>query len=333
MKIVAGLGSIDEYIPYVKAGADEFFCGYVPYSWTEKYGTLLPLNRREVLCSNVQLGAFSELEILASMVKKYEKPVHLTFNSLYYIPEQYLEIANIIIRCMSIGFQSFIIADPALNLKRLIFHRKNSIEDMGSIISKAGQTTEFEAFALNEMCQFTGAFCNSLHCDEMCHLCLVPYELGRIRECVSAENRLKTSPLPVKLQENEMKNIGSAENVDEPEDDSYLCGQTGCGLCALYSLKKAGITHLKLVGRGNYIDYMERDIRNLRKALEILKDVLDMEKTGNIPAGLKAEETYISQMKKELFGSAGKCSGMCYYMNVLSFCKNNRSGEHIKRRK
>lgn len=77
MKIVAGLGSIDEYIPYVKAGADEFFCGYVPYSWTEKYGTLLPLNRREVLCSNVQLGAFSELEILASMVKKYEKPVHL----------------------------------------------------------------------------------------------------------------------------------------------------------------------------------------------------------------------------------------------------------------
>lgn len=83
MKIVAGLGSIDEYIPYVKAGADEFFCGYVPYSWTEKYGTLLPLNRREVLCSNVQLGAFSELEILASMVKKYEKPVHLTFNSFF----------------------------------------------------------------------------------------------------------------------------------------------------------------------------------------------------------------------------------------------------------
>ncbi len=366
MKIVAGFGSIDEYIPYVKAGADEFFCGYVPYSWTEKYGTLLPLNRREVLCSNVQLGAFSELEILAAMIKKYKKQVHLTFNSLYYIPEQYPELANIIIRCMSIGFQSFIIADPALflylrqqkincdihlsgetaevnsemlksfekrNPKRLIFHRKNSIEDMRSIISKAGQTTEFEAFALNEMCQFTGAFCNSLHCDEMCHLCLVPYELGQIGECVSAENRLKTSALPVKLQENEMKNIGSAKNVDEPEDDSYLCGQTGCGLCALYQLEKAGVTHLKLVGRGNYTDYMERDIRNLRQALEILKDVLNMEKTGNIPAGLKGEETYISQMKKELFGPVGRCSGMCYYMNVLSFCQSNRSDEHIKWRK
>ena len=141
------------------------------------------------------------------MIRKYKKPVHLTFNSLYYIPEQYPEIVNIIIRCMSIGFNSFIVADPALllylrqsrinceihlsgetaevnsgmikyfekkNLKRLIFHRKNSIEDMNSIINKAGNLTEFEAFTLNEMCQFTGAFCNSLHCDEMCHLCLVP---------------------------------------------------------------------------------------------------------------------------------------------------------------
>ena len=293
MKIVAGLGSVDEYIPYVEAGADEFFCGYVPYSWTKKYGALLPLNRREVLCSNVQLGAFSELEILAAMIRKYKKPVHLTFNSLYYIPEQYPEIANIIMRCMSIGFNSFIVADPALllylrqsrinceihlsgetaevnsgmikyfekqNLKRLIFHRKNSIEDMNSIINKAGNSTEFEAFTLNEMCQFTGAFCNSLHCDEMCHLCLVPYELGRIREGVSAES--------------------VDENVDEPEDDGYLCGQTGCGLCALYQLEKAGVTHLKLVGRGNYTEYMERDIKNLRKALEILKDVLDMEKTS-----------------------------------------------------
>jgi len=66
MKIVAGLGSVDEYIPYVQAGADELFCGYVPYNWTKKYGTVLPLNRREVLAYNVQLGSFSELEILSN---------------------------------------------------------------------------------------------------------------------------------------------------------------------------------------------------------------------------------------------------------------------------
>lgn len=36
MKIVAGLGSVDEYIPYVLAGADELFCGCVPYNRTKK---------------------------------------------------------------------------------------------------------------------------------------------------------------------------------------------------------------------------------------------------------------------------------------------------------
>ena len=48
MKITVGLGSIDEYERFVQAGADEFFCGYVPFSWAEKYGTVMPLNRREV---------------------------------------------------------------------------------------------------------------------------------------------------------------------------------------------------------------------------------------------------------------------------------------------
>ena len=107
MKITAGLGSADEYIRFVEAGADEFFSGFVPYSWTEKYGTVMPLNRREVLCYHVQLGAFSELEILSEMIRKYKKPVHLTFNSLYYIPQQYPEIVEIIENCMKLGFMSY----------------------------------------------------------------------------------------------------------------------------------------------------------------------------------------------------------------------------------
>ena len=54
MKIVAGLGAVDEYIRFAEAGADEFFCGYVPYEWSREYGTELALNRREVLNYQVQ---------------------------------------------------------------------------------------------------------------------------------------------------------------------------------------------------------------------------------------------------------------------------------------
>ena len=167
MKIVAGLGSIDEYETFVKAGADEFFCGYVPFSWAEKYGVIHPLNRREVLFYNVQIGSMSELQILKKMVDYYGKPVELTFNSIYYTGEQYPVIAEIITQCMAAGFENFIIADPALMLylrqqkincgihlsgetaevnrgmleqmlpfgiRRVIFHRKNSLEDMQSCI-------------------------------------------------------------------------------------------------------------------------------------------------------------------------------------------------------
>ena len=315
MKIVAGLGSIDEYETFVKAGADEFFCGYVPFSWAEKYGVIHSLNRREVLFYNVQIGSMSELQILKKMVDYYGKPVELTFNSIYYTGEQYPVIAEIITQCM---------ADPALMLylrqqkincgihlsgetaevnrgmleqmlpfgiRRVIFHRKNSLEDMQSCIKEADFPHEYEAFILNELCHFSGAFCNSLHCDELTHLCRVPYELGNLHKKEETDAAQKDVAETDRIQGKEGKGLP----LDE---DGYLTGSTGCGLCALYRMKQVGITHLKLVGRGNYTDFMEKDIRQLRKALDIL------EKSDN-------ELQYQREMKASLFPDG--CSQNCYY--------------------
>lgn len=332
MKLTVGLGSVDEYIRFSEAGADEFFCGYVPYSWTQKYDTIMPLNRREVLCSNVQLGAFSELEILSSMIRDYQRPVHLTFNSLFYLPEQYPEIAKIMKACMCLGFQSYIIADPALilylrehnidceihlsgetgevnsrmvdffqqfSLKRVIFHRKSSFDDMKTVINAEKSydglraETEFEAFILNEMCQFTGAFCNSLHCDELGHLCRIPYWLKPLKEsCTGSSFRQLRPSVPAASSQTDVPN-----DSDLPE--GYLCGATGCGLCALYRLREIGITHLKLVGRGNYTDFMEQDIRMLRQALAILETST-------------SEKDFQQNMRKQLFPQG--CSSHCYYL-------------------
>ena len=339
MKITSGLGSIDDYPRYVRAGADELFCGYVPFSWSEKYGTVLPLNRREVLNYNVQIGSFSELEILANMVQKYQKPVHLAFNSLYYRQEQYEEITQIIQQCRSIGFDSYILADPALLVylrkekidcevhlsgdlgtvnsamtevfakeypKRIIFQRKNTISEMRAVIrhitaqKEAARKewtypTEFEAFALNELCQFSGAFCNSLHCDEMGYLCRVPYWK---KPMSFSESKLEKQEKNRPGENISISEWDSASELMNPvSEDGYLCGATGCGLCTLKQLSDAGITHLKLVGRGNYTDFMERDIRNLRSTLEILEDS-------------STEEEYIRAMKAELFPNG--CSHMCY---------------------
>lgn len=324
MKIVAGLGSIDEYETFVKAGADEFFCGYVPFSWAEKYGVIHPLNRREVLFYNVQIGSMSELQILKKMVDYYGKPVELTFNSIYYTGEQYPVIAEIITQCMAAGFENFIIADPALMLylrqqkincgihlsgetaevnrgmleqmlpfgiRRVIFHRKNSLEDMQSCIKEADFPHEYEAFILNELCHFSGAFCNSLHCDELTHLCRVPYELGNLHKKEETNAAQKDVAETDRIQGKEGKGLP----LDE---DGYLTGSTGCGLCALYRMKQVGITHLKLVGRGNYTDFMEKDIRQLRKVLDILENS-------------DSEAQYQKKMKASLFPDG--CSQNCYY--------------------
>lgn len=321
MKLAAGLGSVDEYIPYVQAGADELFCGYVPDSWMCRFGTSQPLNRREVLYYNVQIGSFSELEILRNMIEHYRVPVTITLNSPFYTPKQYPAIREIIDRCRSIGFCSFIVADPALLLflhqegitgirlhlsgetaevnnlmveemrslgvNRVIFHRKTGIDDMRHcILSQAERhpeiPLEYEAFVLNEMCHFTGAFCNSLHCDELAHMCRVPYRLGGLRSALETapSNRQTPKELPAGVP-------------------GYLTGQSGCGLCALWKLREAGITHLKLVSRGNHEDDTLRDIAQLKKALLILEHS-------------ESDAEYQEEMRRMLFPS-GRCSGQCYY--------------------
>ena len=158
---------------------------------------------------------------------------------------------------------------------------------------------------LNEMCQFTGAFCNSLHCDELGHLCRVPYWMEPVHE--TAEKKIESA---AGFCEDKTEIVLTADKFgDENEKDTdmdekydasgYLCGATGCGLCALYRLRDAGITHLKLVGRGNYTDFMEKDIRNLKAALEILENT-------------DTEVAFRTEMKKQIFPYG--CSGSCYYL-------------------
>lgn len=308
MKIVAGLGALDDYRVLAQAGADEVFCGYVPYSWNKKYGNLMPLNRREVLYYHVQIGSFSEMQILSKMMDAIGVPVTITFNALYYTEQQYQEIAEMIASLMQIGFSRYIIADIGLvaylrqqgidckihisgemgevnrltfsflkpyEISRMIFHRQNTITDMQSCIQNNNQDTsfstmEYEAFFLNERCQFHGGYCNSMHCDELTHLCRVPYQLVPI-----------TGQNPITEQ----------REKELPE----VIGMTGCGLCALPKLKEAGITHLKIVGRGNFAECMARDIQFVRQAIGLL------------------EEDEVSYRENIMHLLGDRCSHNCYY--------------------
>ena len=301
MKITAGLGRVEDFERYADAGADEVFCGWEPFEWRKKYGVLSPVNRREVLLYPVQIGALADMKLLARLSRRRGVPAAVTFNATCYAPAQYREIAGMIDALLDMGIGRFILADPALILflrdrgcpgqihlsgefgelngaasfpremgaARIIFHRKVSPDEMASLI-RLNPGMEYEAFALNERCFYTGAFCQSLHCDELPHLCRVPYRLGGVsRPVVEAD-------------------------APPEEPDMERLGAGGCGLCALKRLRDAGVTHLKLVGRGNRPDRMERDIRALRQALDLLE-----------------RGDYEAAVKKALFPAG--CGGACYY--------------------
>ena len=207
MKITAGLGALENLPRLAAAGADEVFCGYVPVSWLEKYGNFTPLNRREVLLQGLQIDSMSDLKLLRRMAEDCGVAVSLTFNALYYLPEQLPLLCELFMELKQIGLDRWILADPALMLhlmqnrigghihlsgeagcfspdalaffrrlgvERCIFPRKMTPEEMAACIATAPEL-EYEAFALNENCHFSGAHCLSLHCDELEALCRVPY--------------------------------------------------------------------------------------------------------------------------------------------------------------
>ena len=285
LRITAGLGCIDDYEPFVQAGADELFAGYVPEEWTRRFGARTPMNRREVLMYNTQLGSMSELMILSEMVRTYKVPVALAFNFPVYTNAQREYLAGLAKTLAGLGFTEIIAADEKLigmltssrvhvsgeygeinrlnaallrraGAKRIIFPRQTAIEEMRSVIAHVPDM-EYEAFVLNERCHFTGAYCASLHRDELCHMCRVPYRLP-----------------------------GFPETEREPREGFAAAG---CGLCALGMLEAAGITHIKLVSRGNDTKSTVRDIQMLRRALD----------------------TRPEEIRRVFFG--GGCPGECYY--------------------
>ncbi len=329
IKITAGMGSIDDYIPFVEAGADEVFVGYVPERWQLKYGIHAPLNRREVRNYNVQIGSLSELRILKDMVEVYQVPVTIALNALSFGKDQYEIISQIVKDCVAEGFCSFIVADPALlvflkgflkeeslsedirihvsgeigemngpmidfckelGAERIIFHRKVTLKDMQACIARNPEV-EYEAFVLNEMCHFHGGFCNSLHCDELCHMCLVPY-------CLSGEREGSA----VTEASGEEKTLVETGTTAETDPGNQLVGATGCGMCAIYDMIKMGMTHVKLVSRGNYAQDTIRDIKALKLAIQIAE-------------AAESAEAYKKGMKKQIFPK--DCSHACYYRDEI----------------
>jgi U32 family peptidase len=312
LKILVPISNIDHYENLIEAGADEFYCGIVPFTWLGEYGMWQPINRREFMDTS-NLCTMTAMRILAKKYRKYQIPVKITFNALHYHTTQYELIGDIMRSLIDMGFDTFIIADiglmnyvsqagidchihasgeiPVINHKsmkylsrypvtRFVFPRKTSIQDMKNCIEANGRDMEYEAFILNENCLHVGAFCNTLHCDEMYSFCFLPSRIAR--------RELKSSKMADVLRFHRMFE-GKESGEGNTRSNEYILGNHGCGICYLEQLEQIGITSLKIVGRSKGVEPMLKDVRHIRSLLDALAQNRYQEALNNL------KETYYKE--------------------------------------
>ena len=180
-----------------RAGADEFFAGYVPPQWSDRYGWEIGLNRR-TFGANCQ---FTSLEGLAASIAAAHgagRRVFITFNAHDYHSEQVPLLRRIVSDAASLEPDALVVADPALlellsawdiatpvhlsigagsfngaairhlagiaDIRRVVLPRKMTLREMQMLIAGlADLELEFEALVIGYRCLFNDEFCFTRH--------------------------------------------------------------------------------------------------------------------------------------------------------------------------
>jgi len=307
MKICIGIQNINEIKALVQAGADEFFCGFTPKEWRDKFIPEVGLNRREssFSCSktrtNINIGTYAELKDVIKEIHKYSKKLYINFNAHYYTASALPLLHKILNNCVKYKVDGMTIADLALLIKlkewkiktkiilsgefgirnsqdltfinnnfeisRVIFPRHITTKDMTALISAFPQY-EYEAFAMNTRCPFDGANCFAFHAGKKVRIRLCANLLNSIKELSFKKN--KSSAFIKKAFDNLEKYIDRETNRNPSVFKSanrYL-KPPHCGLCELPTLKKARVDVIKICGREGQL--LEEKILAVRLAKEII---------------------------------------------------------------
>gem|GEM_PF-982197 len=208
MRIMLGLDSgdgPDAVRGLVDSGADEFFAGYVPPSWFNRFGWEVSLNRRHY-GPQCQFTELSKLRAALDAVHACGKRLSITLNAHQYTAPQCPLLLEIVRELDDLGVDAYIVADPALvvglraagvttavhlstgvgafnaetvrffcglgRVEQVVLPRKMSLREMGVVIRDlADLDLDFEVMILGYRCHFNDEFCFSWHSGITDNLC------------------------------------------------------------------------------------------------------------------------------------------------------------------
>lgn len=307
MRIAVPVGHPDEVGMLAENGAGEFYCGFVPPEWLERYGGAFWMNRRGPVAGN--LLRREELALLAERARARAIPVHVAFNAPYYTAEQQEFLLPLLGEIAGEeGIEGVIVSDlgflaeirrahPLLPViassvtaarnpgmidllaeqgaRRVIFPRSLSLREIAALCAETAGRLETEAFVLNEGCVFEEGYCMTTH-RSVGALCV---QLPAVPHRVLLLGPGAGEPLEAEERERVRETMGAFRDWVWFQNG---CGNSvtpggipngPCGLCALPDLAAAGVTSVKIAGRG------ASPFRKL-VSLQMVRAVLDVVERG-----------------------------------------------------
>jgi putative protease len=290
LKILAPVDRLEEVDILIEAGADELYAGYVPNEWADEFGFVGSINKRTF--ASAQFASPGELRQAIQAARSLGKPFFLALNNDFYTSEQMPLVLREVERAVEFGAEALIVADLGLILEvkrggyridlhtsilsavlnseaaafyrdlgvsRVVLDRALTVEDASRII-KAEPELEYEMFMMYGKCPNVEGLCTLFHhndpdhvwpCGGSCDLMPVPPASDAARDAARAQ-------------------AGWAETVRGK----------ACGLCGYYELEKAGMTTVKIAGRG-------RRTEDKVRAVKAIADLRHISLTGAGPADMR----------------------------------------------
>lgn len=285
MKIVSPVDNLAEALPLLEAGADELYGGYLPKGWNERFSHLASINQRTF--AEAQLDDPHDLAAIVDLCRGRGKRFSLVLNAPYYTDAQLPSVVEVADQAVAAGIHGIILADPGLlrilvrrypqieyhastlahlhnssalnfyrtlGIDRAVLPRHLTIAEMEAIIA-AVPSLLFDAFLLVGKCPNTEGLCTFHHSSpDRIWPCEIPYDIEPLQKNTSHSLR------------EAMLRQGSWSLSDR---------RHGCGLCAIPSLARIGVTGLKLVGRGAPSPRKVAHVRLVRLLLDLAESPMD----------------------------------------------------------
>ena len=292
MRILAPLKGFEQIDALISANPDEVYLSFVDNVWNNKYGDFNEINRMSSFGPRANFTGQNNAMIAIRKMNNAGIKCYLAINSPSYSNSQIAYLKQVIDSFAKLGC-GFIVGTLSLaaycaeknyqctistmsgiynslsvkalldlGVKRLIFPRDISIENMAKIVSKY-PSIEYEAFLMRNGCRYSDSNCLSFHARRHNSLC---YYLDNSKTQMLINNTVNKFDF--------YGNHAIYKNVFHKK---------ACGLCSIYRLIESGITAVKIVGRAD-------------NPSELIEDICLVKQSIDLAQRCSTEQMYLEQM-------------------------------------